>query len=144
MREWVVSDLDGTLCDVNHRLKHAQDREWDLFHSKCIYDMPVLPVREALRAYRLAGYKIALCTGRTEPYRQPTRNWLFRHGIEWDALLMRREGDVRSDTIAKPELVSDFGITHSKTLVVLEDRDKMVSTWRSLGFHCFHVAPGAF
>lgn len=143
---WIVIDLDGTLCDNTHRLHvlSRQPRNWDLFHSMLDKDSPKPAVACVVRSMRGYGFRAALCTGRPERYRDDTMNWLQRHAVDWDRLLMRPDGNKESDDIVKPALVAEAGIVLGNTLFIMEDRDKMVRCWRLLGFTCFQVQEGAY
>ena len=81
-----------------------------------------------------------LLTGRRESVRPQTENWLRKHGIEgYSHLLMRPDGDFRTDTIVKPKLLERLGIVPD---LVFEDKGSMVDYWRSKGITCFQVALG--
>jgi hypothetical protein len=57
---------------------------------------------------------------------------------------MRKDGDLRSDTIVKPELIQEAGINFEDIAFVLEDRACMVKTYRELGLRVFQVDEGEF
>ena len=87
-----------------------------------------------------AGVHIVLCSGRTEQYRQDTVQWLEREGVRYHDLRLRRDGDRRSDAIAKKEMLR--GLDRSEILFVVEDRSRVVEMWRAEGFVCLQCAPG--
>ena len=54
MRPLYIFDLDGTLCNIEHRLhlldnKTDKDR-WDKFYKACVNDKPNMPVLQILQA----------------------------------------------------------------------------------------------
>lgn len=146
MKSWAIFDLDGTICNNTHRLHILEmlPRDWDRFHSYLHKDTPNEAVVMTMRALQALGIKIALCTGRTETYRDQTIAWLRRHDLAWDRLLMRPEGNKQSDDIVKPALADDCGFSPDNVLFVMEDRDKMVRKWRQIGYVCFQVQEGAY
>lgn len=143
---WAIIDLDGTLCDITHRLHILSEpkKKWAEFHALLVDDIPNLAISIIMRAIRGYGVRIALCTGRPEEYRDETMDWLRKHAIDWDRLLMRPEGNYQSDDLVKPALAADAGLTKDNVLFIMEDRDKMVRMWRQLGFVCFQVQEGAY
>lgn len=140
----VVCDLDGTLGDAAHRQHLAQAQEWDTFNAASWHDEPIAATTEALAAFMARGYIIVLCTGRNEKYRELTLEWLKIHNIAYHRLLMRPEANFDSDTVVKPLLLTEHGYPPEKVLCILEDRTKVVATWRELGYTCWQVAAGSY
>lgn len=48
-RDFIVVDLDGTLCDVSERVGYAVCKDWDGFHDRIPYDPPRHDVAEFLQ-----------------------------------------------------------------------------------------------
>ena len=145
-RRRVVCDLDGTLADIEHRLHwiHREEPDWTAFFLACVDDTPIEPTIVVLRALHAEGYEVVLASGRGEVARHETIDWLARHGVPWDRLVLRRSGDLRRDDEVKAEMVREHGLDPAETLVVFEDRASVVKMWRRLGFHVFQVAEGDF
>jgi FMN phosphatase YigB (HAD superfamily) len=145
----VVVDLDGTLCNAKHREHLAQSGLWDDFHALLVEDEPNSDVKEFCEIY---GFKwdvqIVFCTGRNDRWRNETLNWLSKHRIYADDLLMRPDGNYDSDTVIKPKMLcqwlADNCLKESDVMVILEDRDKMVDCWRNLGFNCWQVRASGY
>lgn len=154
MTKIVVVDLDGTLCNSAHREHLAKAGQWDEFHALLMEDQPwqdvagLLKMFEYMEGERLDAPFVVALTGRNEKYRTPTINWLARHDLSIDALLMRPDDDYRSDHELKPQLLNEFLSTmqwdKGKVMFILEDRDKVVEAWRDRGFTCFQVRPGGY
>lgn len=144
--KWVIFDLDGTLCDVSHRL-YLIKREhplWEAFNEACTSDIPRRRELELLKVMRKAGYKIALFTGRSVAFQPETEEWLQYYGVKYDALQMRPSGDRRSDSVVKAEYLSKAGIKPEQVLFVVEDRDRVVKMWRDMGLLCLQNVNGAY
>jgi FMN phosphatase YigB (HAD superfamily) len=146
----IICDLDGTLCDAQHREHFAKSKQWDEFNSNCIHD-PIYPGVEALlRGMMETEHLVLYVTGRDEQWRPQTEEWLTKHELFFgsEALLMRPKKDFRSDTIVKWEAfllaMERFHFKPEDVLFVLEDRDKMVAMWRGAGLACYQVQPGAY
>jgi hypothetical protein len=57
---------------------------------------------------------------------------------------MRVAGDHRKDSIVKQEIFENHIDGMFDVQFVLDDRDQVVTMWRSLGLQCFQVAEGNF
>lgn len=143
-------DLDGTTSLLNGRSPYDA--------SGCDRDPPNVPVVECIKAMysylmKRAGIegknpkdvKVLFTSGREEKYREPTERFLSEHlpNIPYE-LYMRKTGDQRKDSIIKREMFDTEIRGRFNVLFVLDDRNQVVDEWRSMGLHCFQVAPGAF
>jgi len=154
----IVVDLDGTVCDTAHRDHLAQAKQWDEFHAAAKDDRPRADVAFFLsvlaRRSVLDEILLVACTGRNERYRQTTLEWLIKHDLAvFDTILMRPDGDRRPDVEVKPEMLREFiELTESEypwagkreVAFILEDRDRVVETWRNLGYACWQVNNGSY
>lgn len=152
-RNWIIVDLDGTLADYSHRRhylknkveKHDQDGpDWDNFNRAAADDSVKSDI---LRLVNMVQGQMAICvmSGRSSRYAHVTVGWLNKHNIPCDLLLMRCQGDFRSDTVVKADLYHQhFVIPKRKVHFVLEDRDKVVEMWRSIGVTCLQVMKGEY
>jgi hypothetical protein len=89
-----------------------------------------------------SGIQIILCSGRSEEHRDETVHWLAQQGVNYHALLLRKDKDRRPDTSVKREMLA--GLDKNKILFVVEDRSRVVEMWRSEGLVCLQCAPGEF
>jgi len=142
----VISDLDGTLADIEHRLHwiHRDEPDWTRFFLACGDDLPIENTITVLRALHAEGYEVVIASGRGDVARQQTIAWLELHDVPHDRLILRRIDDRRHDDEVKAEMVREHELHPEDTLVVLEDRASVVAVWRRLGFHVFQVAEGDF
>jgi FMN phosphatase YigB (HAD superfamily) len=150
MTKWIVVDLDGTLCDCAHRVHLAQAKQWDEFHK----GIPEDKVREDVVFFldevaHDQNVHILLCTGRNEQYRKQTLDWLNATDACWfDDLIMRPKDNHESDDLLKVRMVDEFFGGRTKALeqvaFVLDDRDRVVQSFRDAGYRCWQVAAGAY
>lgn len=86
----VIFDLDGTLCDISHRLHFIENgnKDWDGFYAACPDDVPKPAIIELNGMCHDAGHKIIISSGRSENVRTETYNWLTFHGVYFDQLHM--------------------------------------------------------
>ena len=142
--EIVIFDIDGTLADVSERIHHVRGKrkDWDAFFAGMAQDKAIGAMVRLCNLLHDGGMRIVLCSGRTEQHRAETVKWLDREGVRYHELRLRRDGDRRSDTIAKREMLE--GIDRSRILFVVEDRTRVVEMWREQGLVCLQCAPGEF
>ena len=144
---WWIFDLDGTLADGSHRVHYIQSapKQWDRFNQECVHDTVIMPTACIAAALWRDGDHVAIITGRTEDVHEQTKDWLRKHFIYYNSLLMRPTGDSRPDTTVKLELYQEvMKMFDGPPLGVFEDRARMVQAWRELGLTCYQVADGDF
>lgn len=157
MSKIVISDLDGTIADIEHRrhwlgpFEHegmSTDERWRRFFADCVHDQPNEPVIEVLRGLDAAGYKVVIFSGRSDEVRAETEAWLSEHlrtnygGLLYSEIRMRAAGDFTPDEALKEQWISEYD--PMEILCIFDDRQKVVDMWRAKGFTCFQVAPGDF
>ena len=164
MKDIIICDLDGTLCDITHRLIHVKPKtkkDWDAFFDGILDDVINEPVLRVLQEMTLGNCgcsygsnhrEIIFCSGRPERCRADTVEWLHRAEedlfdpdpeLENYKLYMRKDGDYRSDDVVKEEILNEH-IPKDRVLFVLDDRQQVVDMWRRNGLTCFQVAEGDF
>ena len=146
MRDCWIFDMDGTLCDSDHRKHHLENgkKDWAGWFRNMDQD----PVHEDVADfYNYAierNIPVFICTGRDEGYRSVSQFWLDQNGFFPDGLYMRRTGDRRDDSIVKKEMLEEIRALGYNPVLAFEDRDRVVKMWRENGVRCFQVAPGDF
>lgn len=133
----IICDIDGTLA----HMKNRSPFEWSKVGNDRL-DEVVAEV--ALRQVITHKDTLILVSGRDESCRQITEDWLDKNGIVYDELHMRKEGDMRKDTIIKKEIYDNCIRGKYNIRFVLDDRNQIVDMWRSLGLKCLQVAEGDF
>ena len=142
--EIAIFDIDGTLADISHRRHHVEKKpkDWKAFFRGMSQDKVIHSIARLCNILYASGLKILLCSGRSEEHRAETIQWLAENGVNYHELILRRDGDRRTDTIVKREMLA--GLDRSKILFVVEDRNGVVEMWRSEGLVCLQCAPGDF
>ncbi len=128
----VLVDVDGTLAD-HHGIRSPF--EW----HKVGLDKPHTEVVDLVKALSAAGERIVIVSGRDSVCRGDTEEWLGRHGIAYDDLFMRDEGDMRSDDIVKAEILEEQILPKYGVKMVIDDRPRVCHMWRSLGIKVIQV-----
>lgn len=142
----IIVDLDGTLCNVDHRVHFVQgiQKNWKEFNDRMGADTLYYWCFELITAMKKQGYAILFVTGRDDRYRPLTLTWLNQFKIPYDELHMRKIGDYREDSDVKEEIYNSFIENKFQILFVVDDRKSVVDRWRKLELICLQCAPGLF
>jgi len=140
----IICDIDGTLAKMGDRSPY----DW----SKVGLDTLNFSVANVLNTYKALDAqnplweetRIIIVSGRDSICRTETKRWLEENCIEYHHLFMRKKGDNRDDRIVKKEIYETKIKGKANVLFVLDDRNKVVEMWRSLGLTCLQVAEGDF
>ena len=147
----VIFDLDGTLADITARKELATKPngklDWDVFFdpSNIKLDVPNSPVVKLAQMLAEDGFTIIIFSGRSDKTKFTTRSWLSNNRIPFQKLIMRdsKTNHFTPDDILKKDMLDKFADINDVFLVV-DDRNKVVDMWRSLGLTVFQVADGNF
>lgn len=147
----VIFDLDGTLANIDVRRKLAAKPngklDWDVFFdpSNIKLDVPNEPVVKMAQLFAENGFNIVIFSGRTDKTERRTRSWLSNNRVPFHKLVMRPHKTMNfiPDEILKKDMLDKHADIDDVFLVV-DDRNKVVDMWRSLGLNTFQVAPGDF
>lgn len=132
----VIVDIDGTVAKMNGRSPYD--------YTKVSEDIPNAPVVKMVQGLTADGYKILFTSGRPDSCRDETGKWLVENvGVPF-RLFMRGSNDKRNDAIVKRELFDRHIRYNYRVEFVLDDRNRVVEMWRSLGLTCLQVAEGNF
>ena len=132
----IISDLDGTLCQVNNRVKYIDSGEWDYFHTAGCMETPNQWCLDILHRFK-KDHRILIVTGRPITYLEETHAWLldrcyFRPN-DYD-LFMAPPGMV--DIKYKPLVYQQYIQPKFQVEFVLDDRPSLVEAWRAMGLVC--------
>lgn len=157
----VICDLDGTLCNIDHRLHFVRKpqgdkKDWKNFFYNMYDDVPNQWCADILKGLS-EEHKIVFCSGRPDNYKRDTVDWLKKYEFDklntemrgfntiYDfQLYMRPRGDQRDDSLVK-EIILDFEILSRFTpYFMIDDRKRVFEMWRKRGFTCLACADGEF
>jgi len=138
----VIFDLDGTLCDISHRLPliKREKPDWPAFFAACDMDAPKHEIIQLFKALNNAGHPIILVSGRSDESYDKTFEWLFRWGLTPTKIVMRKHGDHTPDDKLKRSWLHDGTLPpKEEILFCVDDRQRVVDMWRSEGLTCLQV-----
>ncbi len=147
-RTAIVVDLDGTMCNVDHRLHYVRGdkrKDWGSFFKEMVNDIPNDWCFELVNKFKF-DYQIVFCSGRPDSWKPQTIEWLTKYGVDPSqyTLFMRPRSDSREDSIAK-EIILDFELlTRYNLFFFVDDRARVVDMYRSRGFTVLQCAKGNF
>lgn len=147
---WALVDLDGSLADCSARLPLEQaaraepdPRErgklWDRYHAGCGDDPPNMGEVLLIRSWHLCGGRVVYLTGRPDRFRPETQGWLKGLDLPETPLFMRSEGNYTSTVDYKRrtfELIKSMMVPGDRFAFALEDHDRVVEYWRTIGLTC--------
>ena len=147
----IIFDLDGTLANIDKRKELATKSngklDWDVFFdsSNIKLDVPNEPVVKMAQMFAENGFNIVIFSGRTDRTKYSTRSWLTHNRVPFQKLVMRDSNASHfvPDEILKKDMLDKYADIDDVFLVV-DDRNKVVDMWRSLGLTVFQVAEGDF
>jgi len=141
MRDAVIYDLDGCLCDTSsiQHLVEGADRDFHAFHAAAA-DCPPLPhVIEAARADHAEGRAVVVVSSREFIWRDQAIDWLTRHDVPYDGLYLRIVGDYRRDTVVKGEMWDDLLADGFQPVAAWDDKHTVLDLWAEKGIQERHL-----
>ncbi len=141
----VLCDLDGTLCNLDHRLHFVKQdtKDWKGFFKSLKDDSVNEEVEDSLLNYKKQGYEIIFVSGRPDTYRKETEQWLVFNGLDIHfCLLMRPAHDTRQDVEVKRDILHKYFKDKSNIHIVIDDRPRVIRMWIEEGLNVKDVGKG--
>ena len=151
MKNTVIFDLDGTLALIDKRrdisTKSNGKLDWDKFLDpfNIKLDVPNKSVVKMAQLFAQDDFTIVIFSGRSDKTATATVSWLSQNKVPFKKLFMRPHKTMNfvSDEILKKDML-DNHVDIDDVFLVIDDRNKVVKMWRSLGLSVFQVADGDF
>jgi hypothetical protein len=140
-----IVDIDGVLADTSAR-QHLLERpgggrNWDAFFAAAGDDLPYSEVPAMTRDLP-ADTAVVLVSGRPDWLADLTVDWLTRHGMRWDLLLVRRRGDRTGAAHFKRAVLSGVRDAGFVVAVAIDDDERVTTMYVAEGIPTV-VAVGA-
>lgn len=145
----ILIDLDHCLTDARGRDHLIPAQDWDAYHSAAGDDPPVQAIVNLigwLPPSDEGGPQVWGVTGRNEKWRSLTNQWLLRHGVWLDELLMRPDDDFTPAHELKVRLIRERLPSHDDSALrrdialVLDDNEAVLSAFAAIGITTCRVS----
>ena len=141
----VVFDMDGVLSDASRR-QHLLDqprRDWDAFFAASGDDDVIAETARLLEVIDPA-LPVVLLTARPLRVRPQTLDWLVRHDLRWDLLVMRPDDGPVASSDFKREVVVQLRQDGFDLRLAFEDDRRNVAMFHGEGVPCVYIHSGYY
>ena len=142
----VVFDIDGVLSDASgrqHFLDASGRKDWKGFFDACDED-PLIEEMARLTELIDPAATVVLLTGRPLRVQQKTLDWLARHPLRWDLLVMRPSGDYSAALEFKRTTIAELRKRDFDVRLAIEDDLRNRDMFREEGVPCIYVDSGYY
>ena len=147
MKEAVVFDLDGTLCDDRPRLNDLNSTldsdKWDKYHRMCESDIPFPAIQKMIRHHITQGREIFIVTARPEAYKDITKAWLEKFGIKYYDLVMKPYEDRGPSWLYKISAINRIEAQGFKVVGAYDDSELVLIEYEREGILAVKCKDGA-
>ena len=139
----VVFDVDGVLADASHRqhLITGYRHDWMAFFDECGKDGLIAETAQ-LAALLDPSVQVILLTARPSRVEAITVDWMGRHGVRWDLLIMREYGDYSYARDFKQYTVAELRAYGFELQLALEDDPRNQAMFEREGIPCVYIHSG--
>jgi len=144
-----IFDLDETLCNTQHRIKHILKGNHDKYNSLLMGDTVYNDAKQLFHNIK-ADENTAMYISTARPFNFwiSTQKWLQENciPIEGHQVFMRDHLDNRSDKVIKLENLQSIRHLHKKGIPVIafDDRSKIIKMYRSQGVTALQIRKGEY
>ena len=143
----VVVDIDGVLADASGRQHHLNNergvRDWRAFFGE-VGDDPPLPATRALLDLLPEDVVVVLLSARPNWVFDRTVDWLQRHAIRWDLLVMRGDGALDAASVFKRDVVRQLVAQGFTIQFAFDDDERTVEMFLAEGIPAMYVHAGYY
>jgi phosphoglycolate phosphatase-like HAD superfamily hydrolase len=142
----VVFDIDGVLADASARQHHLNGpgrRDWQAFFRAAGGDSVI---DELARLAELIdpAFTLVLLTARPTTILDITVEWLTRHDLRWDLLVMRPAADYHPSPDAKRLAVRELRAAGFDLRLAVDDDRRNVDMFHAEGIPCIYIHSGYY
>ncbi|MCB0992813.1 MAG: hypothetical protein R2770_10860 [Acidimicrobiales bacterium] len=139
----VCVDLDGVLADGRHREPLLAHGRWDDFFAACGQDV-LIGSNALLVALLDPALTVVLLTSRPLTVQQPTVEWVSRHHVRWDLLVMRPSRAQQSSAAFKSGEVDRLRAAGYPPMWAIDDDPRNIDAYRRSGVSATYIHSGIY
>jgi hypothetical protein len=141
----VIVDMDGVLSDASGRQHFLEGPipRWEAFFQACGEDEPIPEALELVRLFD-PSLAIVLLTARPVRVRRQTLDWLRRHPVRWDLLIMREEDDWSSSHTFKRMELGELQRSGFQPRLAIDDDPRNIDMYRKAGVPALYFHSGYY
>ncbi len=141
----VICDLDGVLADASGRQHFLAENppNWHAFFDAAGHDPLIGSALDVLGSVD-ESLQVILLTGRPVRIRPATLEWLTRHNIRWDLLIMRESGSYIKAREFKKNTVKELRQFGFDLQMAYEDDEQICVMYEAEGLACTYVHSGYY
>jgi hypothetical protein len=143
----VIVDIDGVISDASqrqHYLKNPEGRrDWRGFFGACGQDQPLRAVPALLHLLD-PELTVVLLSARPAFVFPDTLDWLGRHGIRWDLLVLRADDQFVGAADFKRGVVRELRTSGFEIELALDDDEQIVAMYHEEELHALYVHSGYY
>lgn len=137
--------MDGVLSDASGRQHHLDQprRDWSAFFAAVGDDALIAEVARLLELLD-GGLRVVLLTARPMTVQAQTLDWLERHQLRWDLLVMRPARDFGPSSDFKRDVVRSLRSQGFDLCLAFEDDRRNVDMFHAEGVPCLYLHSGYY
>lgn len=141
----VVFDIDGVICNADARQHFLEKpkKDWRGFFGACGND-ELIEETSRLISVLTPDVAVVLLTGRPLDVRDITVDWLRRHDIRWNLLIMRERGDYAASLSFKRQTLRRLKADGFNLVMGFEDDTRNQAMFVEEGVPCMYVHSGYY
>ena len=127
-QRWAIFDLDGTIADIGYRLQQSTVKgklDYKKLHDPSLiqFDEPMYKTIDLIRDLKSFNVKIFILTARFASTEKATIEWLDKHEVYFDQLLMKSSKDVymKSDKWKEKEMLRFMQQDYLRQVILAAD-----------------------
>lgn len=140
----IIVDFDDTISDAGHRKHHVEVKDgspnFQKFNQQAHHDTPNMDVIMKLRQMSKDGNEIVIMTGRSEMVRSQAIQWLQKHNVPYNKLIMRPASSRMKSHELKQLWLKD--IDKDRVIAAIDDNPQNINMFKSHGIKTHRVRDG--
>jgi hypothetical protein len=143
----VLVDIDGVLADASNRQHYLNNpegrRDWRGFFGAVGEDLPLSAV-PALLALLDSSLSVVLLSARPAWVFQLTVDWLHRHEMRWDLLILRGDDDIADAADFKRGVLFELRAMGWDVALAIDDDERIIEMYSTENQPALYIHSGYY